>query len=195
MISKYKTLVAFIIVQSLLLSACVPAVVGGAAASTAWVAQDKRTTGTIIDDQTIELKIQQEMDEYEFLNLNANAHINIISYNNIVLLVGQVPSSGAKEKIGEIARDTQEVRKVYNELEVQSPSSLMTRTSDSWITTKIKTSSGFKKINPLHSKVVTENGVVYLMGIVTREQAEQLTELARTTSGVQRVVRVFEYVD
>jgi osmotically-inducible protein OsmY len=184
-----------LLISTLLLSGCVAAVVGGSAATTAWVAQDKRTTGTVIDDQTIEMKIQHEIGEYEFLNLNANAHLVIVSYNNIVLLVGQVPSSGAKEQIAKIARDTQKVRKVHDELTIQEPISLATRSKDSWITTKIKASSGFNEINPLHTKVITENSVVYLMGIVTRAQADQLTELARSTSGVARVVRVFEYVD
>jgi osmotically-inducible protein OsmY len=181
-------------ISTLFLSACIPAVVGGAAATSA-VAYDKRTTGTIIDDQGIEVKVRHQIDEYEHINLDANSHIVIVSYNEVVLLVGQVASTAAKEKIGELTAKVQKVRKVHNELEVGEPTSLVTRSHDTWITTKIKSSSGFNEINPLHTKVVTENDVVYLMGIVSRQQADQLTELARSTTGVSRVVRVFEYVD
>ncbi len=85
--------------------------------------------------------------------------------------------------------------KVYNELEVGEPTSFVTRSHDAWITTKIKSSSGFNDINPLHTKVITEHDVVYLMGIVSRAQADALTELARSTGGVEPVVRAFEYVD
>ncbi len=176
------------------LSGCL-ALAGGAAVTGAAVAYDKRTTGTVIDDQGIEIKISHAIEEYEFINLNARAHIVIVSYNEIVLLVGQVASQAAKDKIGDIARDTEKVRKVYNELTVQEPTSIVTRSHDSWITTKIKTSSGFNEINPLHTKVITENDVVYLMGIVSRDQADKLTDLARSTGGVTKVVRVFEYVD
>lgn len=185
---------AVIAVSTLLLSACVPAVIGGAAAGGA-VAYDQRTTGTVIDDQTLERKIRHEIDEYEHLNLDANSHIVIVSYNEIVLLIGQVASQAAKDKIGELATGTEKVRKVYNELEVGAPTSMITRSHDSWITTKIKSSSGFNDVNPLRTKVITENDVVYLMGIVTRAQADQLTALARSTGGVDKVVRVFEYVD
>lgn len=183
-----------VIVSASILSACIPAVIGGAAATGA-VVYDKRTTGTIIDDQTVEYKIEQGIDDYENINLDAKSHIVIVSYNDIVLLVGQVASSAAKEAIGQIAKDTEKVRRVHNELEVGEPSSLVTRSHDTWVTTKIKSSSGFNEVNPLHTKVITENNVVYLMGIVTRKQADQLTDLARSTSGVERVVRVFEYVD
>lgn len=195
MISKYTLkLMAVMGISTLFLSACIPAVVGGAAATSA-VAYDKRTTGTIIDDQGIEVKVRHQIDEYEHINLDANSHIVIVSYNEVVLLVGQVASTAAKDKIGELTAKVQKVRKVHNELEVGEPTSLVTRSHDAWITTKIKSSSGFNEINPLHTKVVTENDVVYLMGIVTRQQADQLTELARSTTGVARVVRVFEYVD
>jgi osmotically-inducible protein OsmY len=176
-------------------SGCATAIVGGAAATgTASVAYDKRTTGTIIEDQAIERRIRDAIDEYEHINLDAKSHIVIVSYDENVLLVGQVASQAAKDKIGELAKNAEKVQKVNNELEVGEPTSLVTRSHDAWITTKIKSSSGFNDVNPVHTKVVTENSVVYLMGIVSHDQADKLTELARTTTGVTRVVRVFEYI-
>lgn len=195
--SQYILKILSVIFSSIfLVSACATAVVGGAAATgTAAVAYDKRTTGTMIEDQAIERKVRDAIDEYEHINLDAKSHIVIVSYNEIVLLVGQVASQAAKDKIGELAQNVEKVRKVNNELEVGEPTSMVTRSHDAWITTKIKSSSGFNNVNPLHTKVITEHDVVYLMGMVSRAQGDQLTELARTTTGVSRVVRVFEYID
>lgn len=195
--SLYIFKILSVIFSSILfMSACATAVVGGAAATGAGaVAYDKRTTGTIIEDQAIERKVREAIDEYEHINLDANSHIVIVSYNEIVLLVGQVASQAAKDKIGELAKNVEKVRKVHNELEVGEPTSMVTRSHDAWITTKIKSSSGFNDVNPLHTKVITEHDVVYLMGMVSHKQADQLTELARTTAGVSRVVRAFEYID
>ncbi len=176
------------------LSACTP-LVGGTAATSAWISNDPRTTGTVIDDVAIEAKIADAMDDYEYLNLDANSNIHVTSYNNVVLLTGQVPSEAAKLAVGEIAKNTNQVRKVYNELKVGPVTSLTTRSHDSWITTKIKSSSAFHEVNPINTKVITENGVVYLLGLISRDQADKLTELVRTTRGVDRVVRIFEYTD
>ncbi len=194
---SYMLKVIMVIVTSILfVSGCATAIVGGAAATgTASVAYDKRTTGTIIEDQAIERRIDDAIDEYEHINLDAKSHIVIVSYDENVLLVGQVASQAAKDKIGELAKNAEKVQKVNNELEVGEPTSLVTRSHDAWITAKIKSSSGFNDVNPVHTKVVTENSVVYLMGIVSQDQADKLTELARTTTGVTRVVRVFEYIE
>lgn len=187
-------IILVIMASSLFLTGCATALIGGAAAG-GKVAYDKRTTGTIIEDQAIERRIGDAIDDYEYLNLDAKSHLVIVSYNENVLIAGQVPSQAAKDKIGELAKNTEKVNKVFNELEIGEPSSLVTRSHDAWITTKIKSSSVFNEVDPVRTKVVTENGVVYLMGIVTHAEADNLTELARTSSGVTRVVRLFEYIE
>lgn len=180
-----------------LLSGCVAAVATGAVAATgAAVAYDRRSVGTVIDDQGIEFKVRHAINTYEPLNLQKNTHLVVISYNNAVLLVGQVPDETISTKIQELAEDTEQVRKVYNQLEIMPPTSFSQRSKDSLITTKIKSTSLFgREIDPLRTKVITENNVVYLMGIVSHEEAEKLSEAARKVSGVERVVRVFDYND
>jgi osmotically-inducible protein OsmY len=129
--------------------------------------------------------------------LMKDARVIVTSYNRNVLLVGQVPTQAVSDKIGHLIEDVDEVKKVYNELEVAPPIGVKTISNDSWITTKIKSTSmnGRKGVDPLRTKVITENSVVYLMGIVSRAEADNASELARNTEGVKRVVRVFEYTD
>lgn len=176
------------------LQGCTAVVVGGAAATAVVVAQDRRTTGTMVDDQSIELKALAAIaDDPE---LQAQSHVNVTSFNGIVLLTGEAPTLAMHIRIQKRVEGIEKVRKVYNEITVAAPSSLLTRSSDSVITSKIKTKMlAEKKFNPARVKVVTENGTVYLMGLVSREEARVGTELSRSVSGVQRVVRLFEYQD
>ena len=186
---------ALALTSSVLLSGCVgPMLIAGAAPG-ATVAHDRRTSGTIVEDKSIQLKAEHEL--HENIALKKDAHIVFTSYNNNVLIVGQVPSHDVSSKVESLVQDIDEVKKVYNELEVGPPISMTTISHDSWITTKIKSSSmyGRSGVDPLRTKVVTENGVVYLMGIVSRAEADNATELARKVEGVKRVVRVFEYTD
>jgi osmotically-inducible protein OsmY len=125
-----------------------------------------------------------------------DSHVNVTSYNRMVLLTGEVGSAAAKTEAGQVAQAVENVRGVFNEIQVAGNSSLTARANDSYLTSKVKArfvDSG--KLNALHVKVVSESGVVYLMGMVKRQEAEVATELARTTGGVQKVVRVFEYLD
>jgi len=154
----------------------------------------ERTMGQRIEDDNIETK--------STVNLHAaddayhDAHITVVSYNGYVLLAGQVNSEKLKAKATEIVRKVHGVRRIYNELEIASPSSGMTRTSDTWITTKVKSwLLGSPDSEGTRVKVVTENGVVYLMGLATREEAERISDKTAGISGVQRVVRLFELVD
>ncbi|MEP1470700.1 MAG: BON domain-containing protein [Halieaceae bacterium] len=154
----------------------------------------ERTMGQQIEDESIETKtmvnIRAADDRFD------NAHLVVVSYNGYVLLAGQVSNQELKTKATSVARDVRGVRRIYNELEIASPSSAMTRTSDTWITTKVKSwLLGSSETEGLRVKVVTENGVVYLMGLATREEAERVAAEAADTSGVQRVVRLFEIVD
>jgi osmotically-inducible protein OsmY len=167
------------------ISGCLAVAAGGVAAGV-MVAEDRRTLGTMTEDQGIELRAASRIQEKV-----RDAHINITSYNRAVLLTGEVPTEAAKAEAERIARAVDNVRSVFNELQVAGNSSLQARTNDSVITSKVKArfvDAG--KFSPLHVKVVTENGVVYLLGLVKRQEAADATEIARTTGGVRKVVRV-----
>lgn len=168
-------------------------VVAGGAAGVA-VAHDQRTTGSVIEDQAIELKIANAIRGDQ--ELNEQSHINVTSYNGLVLLSGEALTEALRKRAEEYARDTQKVRKVYNELVLAAPSSLVSRSGDAVLTTKVKTRMVAEKdFDATRIKVVTENGVVYLMGLVQRARAAVATQIASETGGVQRVVTLYEYVD
>lgn len=192
--TRWLTLGALLTV-ALLTSACVPLVVGGAA-TTASVAHDRRTAGSVVEDQSIKLRIRSALNKDA--ELSKQAHISISSFDGIVLLAGEAPTSAMRERAGEIARQTRKVRRVHNEIQVAAPSSMMTRSSDSWITTKVKSSMltiKQKGFDPTRIKVVTENGTVFLLGMVKHSEATTATEQARQVTGVQRIVKLFEYLD
>jgi osmotically-inducible protein OsmY len=177
-----------------LLQACAPVVVGGAAATGTAVAIDRRTAGIMVDDQAVELKtldaILSDKELYE------QTHISSTSFNGLVLLTGQAPRAELRERAERIVSAYPEVRRVVNEITISAPNSVMTRTSDTWITTKVKTLMfAEKNFNGNNVKVVTENGTVYLMGLVRRAESDKAVAIARQVKGVQRVVKVFEYID
>ena len=179
-----------LVAAATLLQGCFPLAAVGVGA-TAVVLTDRRSPGFYIEDESIEWKIRVQVIEGF-----KDAHINATSYNLAVLLTGQVPTEDAKKAIEAAARSNPGVKNVTNEITVGGNSSLASRSSDSLTTTSVKArliNNG--KVSPSHVKVVTESGVVYLMGIVTREEADAAAEIARTTSGVTRVVKVFDYVD
>jgi osmotically-inducible protein OsmY len=189
LISRLVSLLALASIVALY--GCAAAVVGGAAAGGYLVGEDRRTTAVLAEDQDIEVRIKNRVaDKYP------EAHMNATSYNRLVLLTGEAPSAEAKSEIERITREVPRVRGVYNELTVGPATPLSSRTNDTYITSKVKARFvDNQKFNPVHVKVVTEDGVVYLMGIVKRPEADTATHIARTTSGVKRVVRVFEYQD
>jgi len=171
---------------------CAPLIVGGAAATGVMVAQDRRTVGTMTEDEGIEQKAVGRIGE----RFKDAVHINATSYNRTVLLTGEVPDAAARTEVERIARGVENVRGVYNETQVGGVSSYTARSNDSIITSKVKARFlDASKFNALHVKVVTEANVVYLLGMVKKQEAGDATEIARTTSGVQKVVRVFEYLD
>lgn len=166
------------------------AIAGGATAGA--MANDRRTSGAFIDDEVIEWKV------FDVINadaqIRAQTHLNATSYNGIVLLTGEVPSEAMRAQILELVRGVDGVRQVHDETSTSAPSSLMSRTGDTWITSKVKTALLTDDTQMgSRTKVVTEKGVVYLMGLVSPEEAEKLTDIARRVSGVQKVVKVFEY--
>jgi len=185
-----------LLITALLLNGCVPVVVVGGAAATASVVHDRRTAGSIVEDQAIELRVKNALSKDK--ELKKQSHINVTSYDYIVLLSGETPSEAFRSRAGEIARAQKEVRRVHNELVIAAPSSMMTRSSDSLITTKVKSALFKVKVtgfDPSRVKVVTENGTVFLMGLLYRQEASEVTEQARKVSGVQRIVTLYRFLD
>jgi len=173
------------------LSGCVPVVAGGVGAGIL-MAEDRRTSGTYLLDEEIELKASSRVRE----NFGENTRASMTSFNRRVLLTGAVPDAAVRAKVEEIVLAVPNVRAVQNELAIGKVSSLMTQTSDTYITTKVK--ARFiedTRFNAHQVKVVTEAGTVYLMGLVKREEAAAAAEIASRTGGVSKVVKVFEYMD
>ena len=192
-----KNLKVFTLILSLLglsvLSGCAAVAVGGAGAAATSI-NDRRTTGAQIEDQSIELKAFQALNADEELKEQAN--VSVTSYNTVVLLTGETPTDAMRERAVEIVKNVDKVTHIYNELTIAAPSSMTSRGSDSIITSKLKTKMvADADVNGLALKVVTEKGVVYLMGLVSRNEAEVATEIARNTGGVQKVVKLFQYTD
>lgn len=157
--------------------------------------QGRRSVGSVIDDSSIETAIK--------VNLNAadpalkNAHISVVSFNGIVLLVGQVPTQDLKNLATRTARESSSrIKDLFNELEVSGPTSFLSRSNDAWLSTKLKTMMvADPNISGMRIKLVTENGVVYMMGLVSQQEANDAVDMVSTTSGVTKVVRAFEYID
>ena len=172
------------------LSGCVGAVAVGAGAG-ALMVSDRRPSETYLSDQGIEIRAANRIDE----RFGDKAHVNVTSYNRAVLLTGEVPDAAARAEVEKIVAGVPDVKAISNELEIAGVSSLSARSNDSFITSKVK--GRFLDANKFSVnavKVVTENGVVYLLGIVSQAEADAAVEVTRTTAGVRKVVRVFEIV-
>jgi osmotically-inducible protein OsmY len=173
------------------LAGCAPLLVGGAMVGGTMVAIDRRTTGTQVEDQSIEVKAANRVKEA----VGDRAHVNITSYNRTVLLTGEAINDADKAAIEQAVQRIENVRSTVNEVAVTIPSAMSTRSNDALLTGKVKaTFIDAKDLQVNAFKVVTERGNVYLMGRVTEREATRATDLARTVSGVQKVVRVFEVV-
>ncbi|MDT8388225.1 MAG: BON domain-containing protein [Thiogranum sp.] len=179
---------------TLLLSACAPVMFGGVA-TTASVAHDRRTTGSVIEDQAIELRVGKALRD---AGIHRQAHVNITSYNGIVLLSGEAPTEELRSRIGEFARRDEKARRVHNEIVLAAPSSFMTRSSDALLTTRVKAALLSVRVDGFDAtrvKVVSENGTVFLMGLLHHAEAAAVTGEAQSIGGVQRIVKLFEYLD
>jgi osmotically-inducible protein OsmY len=153
-----------------------------------------RTFGSKIDDSLIETKVGVNISKAN-PDLD-NSHIVVTSFNGVVLLAGQTPRADLKAQAEQVAGTVQRVKTVHNELQVLQPSSLLARQNDAWLTTKIKTQMLTDASIPgSRIKVVTENGIVYLLGLLTKQEAAQATSLVQGVSGVQKIVKLFEYID
>lgn len=181
----------------ILLAALVPALSGcfGAAAvgvgAGALVFADRRATEVQVTDEGIELRAGNRISE----KFGSNTHVNVTSYNRTVLLTGEVPNAAAKGDVEKLVAEVQNVKAISNELQIAAPSTLTARSNDTYITSKVK--ARFVDANTFaanHVKVVTEAGAVYLMGLVAQKEANAAVEIARTTGGVLKVVRVFEII-
>ncbi|MEI6302008.1 MAG: BON domain-containing protein [Betaproteobacteria bacterium] len=174
-----------------LLQACVPIAVGVGAGATVLVATDRRTSGAYIEDEGIENKALSRInDKYK-----DGAHINVTSYNRTVLLTGEVATAEVKADIEKLASEVANVKSVVNEVQIAPITTMSVRTNDSYLTSKVKARFvDANKFSANHVKVVTEAGTVFLLGMVTRKEGDDATEIARTTGGVTKVVKLFEYI-
>jgi osmotically-inducible protein OsmY len=172
------------------LAGCVPVLIAGAAGGAAMVATDRRSAGAQVDDESIELKvITQGTNDF-----GDRIHLNVTSYNGFVLLTGEVPDQGTWASVGAMVKNTEKVRGVHNELVVAPLSDYSARSNDTYITSKVKSRMiEANKFPPNAVKVVTERGVVYLLGIVSKQEGDAAAEIAATTAGVVRVVKFFQY--
>ena len=174
---------------ALLLQGCIEMAVLGAGTA-ALSATDRRTTGVQVDDEGIELRATNRVNE----RFGDKVHVNISSFNRSVLVTGEVPDANVRAEIEKLVQAVQGLRGVTNDLQVAGAASLTSRAGDAAITGKVKArlfDSG--KVNAVHVRVITEASVVYLLGIVTEDEAVAAVEVARTTGGVRKVVKVFEY--
>lgn len=174
---------------SVLLSACAPLIIGGAA-GTVMVASDRRTAGTQLEDETIELRAAASIRE----QLGTRVRASVTAYNRVALITGEVGNAADKQAVERVVASVQNVRLAVNELVVQATPSLLDRSNDALITGKVKAAFIDAKVPVLAVKVTTERAVVYLLGRVTTEEANRATEAARTVSGVTRVVRLLEII-
>jgi osmotically-inducible protein OsmY len=185
-----KNLIA-IIISTTLLQGCVAAalvgVVGGAS-----VATDKRSFGNLIDDQSIELKAHSLLSEISALDDNTN--IQVVSVNGSVLVVGQAKNSYVRDIAIKAVSNVKGIVQLHNQLRIGNLISLPTKTNDLWLTSKVKTALfSQEKSHATNIKVVTENGEVFLLGLVNKDRAKQAIDIARNVGGVNRVYNIFEY--
>ena len=173
------------------LQGCIPLIIGGAVGAGALLVTDRRPSGAYVKDERIEIAaIKAINDRYR-----SNSNINVTSYNGNVLMSGEAADEKVKSETEAIVRTIEGVKTVFNEVIIAGNSSLGSRSNDTAITSKVKTRflSNGGRFSPNHIKVVTENSVVYLMGIVTKSEADAAAEVTSTTTGVQRVGKLFEY--
>ncbi len=188
-----KFIITLGLVSLIFLSACTPVVVGGAVVSGITVANDRRSAGQVIDDKIISAQVRKEIHKA----IKNDKHIKVMTYNGVVLLAGEAENQADKIKAEDAAAERNGVVRVINELKESIPTNIKRRTKDSYITSKAKSALLTVKLegfNPTRVRIMTTRGVVYLMGKVTKQEAEDVVEKIRNLRGVKRVVKVFEYI-
>ena len=190
-IQRSIVVLATVATLSPFLHGCVPLIAGGAAGSALLVGSDRRSSGAHVDDQTLEVKIGQQIGAEQ-----PDAHVNVTSFNRAVLLTGEAPDAASKTRIELIARGMPNVRRVFNELVIAPPSTLGNRLNDTSLTTKVKTRMlENREFAPNHVKVISERGEVFLLGLVTPTEGNTAARIASETAGVLKVHTLFEYLD
>jgi osmotically-inducible protein OsmY len=186
---RWRSLLAGAALALPLAQGCVEMAVVGAGVAVA-TAEDRRTTATQLEDRGIQLRASNRIDD----RFGERVHVNVTVFNRFVLLTGEVADEAARQESEALARGVPGVQGVSNDLQVAGQSSMTSRSNDTLITSSVKTRfADANRFNVFHVKVVTEAAVVYLMGIVTEQEAADAVEIARTTSGVRKVVKMFEY--
>ena len=188
--TKLQKILLAAVLGASLLSGCAPWVVGGAVVG-GMVAVDRRTSGTQLEDEAIELKVANAINK----EMGERVHLNVTSYNRRVLLTGEIRSDADRSRATLLAQSQENVNQVVNDLAIGAASSISQRTKD--VVTSGQVKAAFVDAKDLQAsavKVVTERGIVYLMGRVTPREAQRATDIARSTSGVAKVVRVFEEI-
>lgn len=177
----------------LLLPGCIPAVfVAGAAAGGA-IIYDHRDTKTMVKDRDATFQIQNNLDLDK--DLSQKAHLSVVTFNHIGLLVGQAPNEELRKYAETIAKANSQIKVLHNEITVEPPILRAQITNDAWITTKVKTTLlATPGLSSTNLKIITENGTVYLMGLITHKQADLATKKTKTVSGVEKIVKLFEYL-
>ncbi len=185
-------LVVIIAALAPFLQSCIPLIIGAGVGAGVMMAEDRRSSGTVLEDQTIEIKAGNRITE----KYGEQVNINVTSFNRFVLLSGQAPTDEIKQDVSVLVLEVPNVRNIQNEIVVAGISSKTSRASDALLTSRVKGRlAQNKEVSANNVKVVSENGTVFLMGLVTRAEAETASQTAATTSGAQRVVKVFEYLD
>jgi osmotically-inducible protein OsmY len=187
---RAAALAAFLAAANVL-SACAPLLVGGAVLGGTLMATDRRTSGAQVEDQAIELKSMNRIRDV----VGDRGHVSTTSYNRVVLITGEVATDADKTAVEQAVQRVENVKSTVNELEIMGPSSLTSRSNDAILSSKVKAS--FVDAKDLFAnafKVTSERGTVYLLGRVTEREANRATEVARSVSGVQKVVRLFEII-
>jgi len=175
-----------------LLTGCPLYSVSTASGSNSYISEDRRTSGIFIEDESIELKASRRI----YQQFGNNVHINVTSYNRIVLLTGEAPTEAIKTDIERLVMGVDNVRRIHNEIAIAANTALSSRSHDTLLTSKVKARFlAQRKFQINHVKIVTENGVVYLLGMVTREEGDNAAQIASSTSGVRKVVKAFEYLN
>lgn len=194
-----KLIIASMITSTILSTGCTGLLVGGAAVGGAAVAStlhDRRTPGTVIDDRNLEANLGKKLlvDKY----LDDYSHINLTTYNGVVLVTGEASSQAVAQRVIDTIKQTPNIKRIESDIYIGPKSTLLSRGSDSAVTTKVKAallSLNLPKFDPTLINVSTERGNVYLMGIVTRQEAHAIADKASRVSGVKSVTKVFEYIN
>lgn len=172
---------------------CAPVIVAGGATA-AVAASDRRTLGALVDDESIEVKARKALNDQP--DFGDDVHVNITSMNGIVLLTGEVETADKRDRAMTLIREIPGIRRIVSEIRVAEPRAFAYTTHDGWITGKVKAKLlGTEGIPSGQIKVVTENSVVYLMGLVKQKEGEAAAEATRSVGGITRVVKLFEYLD